>query len=475
MVRWMGLGVSIIAIASCGTDEKPSIEAPKPVLDAEEGMKSGTRLKLRWHDFDGSKAFAGLFDSQRAEECTPEIWADGQTYCTPKHEHPTVVYEDAACTKPLAKKPYPSGGPGCRGPENPYFSMKMPGTVCSSTVVSLHRGVPSPATRYYELRGTRCFASNGSPELLYDLADEITPAELIQLVPEPRSETERLQLAYGASADGARVLLSIHDRELDGACELFPTNDRQSLQCLLRFGLANLASDAACREPIFEEYSLCAPREYALVSSNTCDRERTLHRTGSVYTGPRYYPSSTACTLVDPSTGPSNTTYYELSPPLSIGELTRTPLESTDRRIASVRYSDSAIRMQTSTLRDRELNVDCEPTKMTDGTVRCLPHDLPSIGWFYKDAACRLPITLAVEARGCDDRPPPPPLADQRGYSDCTYTHAFYMLGQRYKEPLYRGSPPFCEHVPNDELLFYEVGPPVPLDLLAPATLVTEP
>lgn len=473
----MGLGIAIIVVgnSACGTDEKPSIEAPNPVLDAEEGLKSGARLKLRWHDFDGAKAFAGLFDSQRAEECTPEIWADGHTYCTPKHEHPTVVYEDAACAKPLARKSYPSGGPGCRGPENPYFSMKVPGTVCSSTVLSLHRGVPSTATRYYELRGSRCVLSNDSPGLLYDLSDEITPAELIQLVPEPRSETERLQLAYGASSDGARVLLSIHDRELDGPCEMFPTGDRQSLQCFLRFGLAYLASDAACREPILEEYSLCAPRPYALVSSNTCPRENTLHRTGAVYTGPLYQPYSDGCELFDPSTGPSNTAYYELSPPLSIGMLTRTPLEITDRRIASVRYSDGAIRTQTSRLRDRELNVDCTPTKMMDGTVRCQPLDVPGIGLLYEDAACRRPITIAVRTRGCGELPPPPPVAELGRYEDCTFSRAFYALGQRYKEPLYRGGPSFCEPMPSDEWLFYEVGPPVALDQLAPATLVTEP
>jgi hypothetical protein len=59
-----------------------------------DGLKSGSRLKLRWANFEGTKSYSGLFDSQRQDQGTPHRFADNRTYCVTT----TNVVE---CTMPI--------------------------------------------------------------------------------------------------------------------------------------------------------------------------------------------------------------------------------------------------------------------------------------------------------------------------------------------------------------------------------------
>lgn len=73
----------------------------EPVPDAEAQTVSGTRLKARyWVGDDGSKQFAGWFDSERNEQCSFRTAEDGDIRCQPVAEATGGVYFAAGCTTP---------------------------------------------------------------------------------------------------------------------------------------------------------------------------------------------------------------------------------------------------------------------------------------------------------------------------------------------------------------------------------------
>ena len=74
----MRAALCLALVAACGDNVTP------PVASGE--ARSGSRLKVERYVYpDGTTQFetARFYDASRAEECTPEVWSDGQTYCTP--------------------------------------------------------------------------------------------------------------------------------------------------------------------------------------------------------------------------------------------------------------------------------------------------------------------------------------------------------------------------------------------------------
>lgn len=104
-----------IVIAACGTPGDAARADTPP-----DGYADGTRIKARWSSVtfaDGAKGrtFAGWWDSERKEECTPSTLsavASGAGWCVPTgYAAETALFEDAACTKLLAFDPI-SGAKG---------------------------------------------------------------------------------------------------------------------------------------------------------------------------------------------------------------------------------------------------------------------------------------------------------------------------------------------------------------------------
>ncbi len=88
-----GLGSVIDAMADALTD---------PVADAAAQSVSGSRLKARyWVGEDGSKQFAGWYDSQREEACSFQDYGDGVPRCRPSSGAFASYFLDSGCTVPL--------------------------------------------------------------------------------------------------------------------------------------------------------------------------------------------------------------------------------------------------------------------------------------------------------------------------------------------------------------------------------------
>lgn len=444
-------------------------------IDAIEGMRSGSRLKLRWDAFDGAKVFAGLFDQQRDEACVPLPWADGKTYCTPASEG-SSVYRDDMCTQPVGHLPLGASAPTAQ----PYFHVERSNADCSKgAVVSLHRGTLSSQHNYFRLFAGTCIYGGSDPGRLYDLGPKIGSSELVELTPQPRVGVGRVALGYGDTSDGARVLLHLHDAELGAACEeLMLARDRRSLLCLpsSRSSLSTYG-DSACQQPLQVGGGMrfgltfvpCAAKPYTLASSETCAGDFRLLRTGGRFND-EIYGNNGACTGPYPHN--PGEIYYETTEPVSIARLPRQPISATGGRISPVRFSDGSIRTYTDALYDAELGTECQPTRLPDGALRCLP-PRANLWSFYSDASCQAPIELVLQARGCMVAPLLPIAVEQRWTPRQTEYRA-KVVGERYDGPIYQRSSTSCEQI---ELAAdaYRTGAEVPLDRFAPATAIIDP
>ena len=99
------------AMAACAvstTDERAPGPSTSPVSNAmaDTWYASGSRLKVRFYEYqDGAKQFAGMFDSERGEDCGFGIHADGTYRCMPAGDALALVYSNNVCTAPVALVP----------------------------------------------------------------------------------------------------------------------------------------------------------------------------------------------------------------------------------------------------------------------------------------------------------------------------------------------------------------------------------
>lgn len=77
---------------------------PVPDAAADDGTKDGSRLKARYYVADdGARQFAGWFDTQRGEDCTFQVAADGKMRCMPipRVQGYVLYYADASCSQKI--------------------------------------------------------------------------------------------------------------------------------------------------------------------------------------------------------------------------------------------------------------------------------------------------------------------------------------------------------------------------------------
>lgn len=98
-------------MAACAVtvnDERAPGPTTSPVSNAmaDTWYASGSRLKVRFYEYqDGAKQFAGMFDSERGEDCGYGIHADGTYRCMPSGDAFATVYSNNVCTAPVALVP----------------------------------------------------------------------------------------------------------------------------------------------------------------------------------------------------------------------------------------------------------------------------------------------------------------------------------------------------------------------------------
>jgi len=160
-----------------GTAPQPDAAPPDAGIDASSpypGYTSGSRLKARVIiGTDGSKHFAGWYDSMRKEKCSWGTAADGKVRCLPDPCQSSTCdarvsrdyYSDNACSIPLVETN--------RGATPQYVYVPANGSWTGMRVHILGTLNPSPV---YVLSNAGCqVVQIGLPVDVFKLAAEIAP------------------------------------------------------------------------------------------------------------------------------------------------------------------------------------------------------------------------------------------------------------------------------------------------------------
>ncbi len=108
----LGSSVVYAIVAACGGSSGGGAGGHDggPVHDAMADVnQSGSRLKAQYYvGTDGSKSFAGMYDSQTKQDCAYATASDGTNRCLPAGPHviaSTAYFSDASCKVPILNVP----------------------------------------------------------------------------------------------------------------------------------------------------------------------------------------------------------------------------------------------------------------------------------------------------------------------------------------------------------------------------------
>jgi hypothetical protein len=336
-------------------------------------------------------------------------------------------------------------------------------------VAHLYRGgATTTLATFYINSGGVCNAFQGST-LVYDVAEEIGPADLVALT--TSSDAGRLSYRYLDGADGflGTTRQVMHDNTLQSDCGFALGAFGYSTEyCVPQGGATAAYSDPACTTPVLVTPS-STPSPYAAPISApiSCPDVTAVYAVGAAFTPTQLYmwDSSSTCSAFAPSPG---LMYYQSSsqaialPPL-VHEVAHQP----GRRIQNALRTTGGLAFADRDMFDTELATWCIPNEEPDGTFTCQPEAV-SISTRYDDATCSHAILVA----GVDD------VAARCGYAMTTF--ATEASGGPIKpHPILptqlHGLYAMTSSCVADDATYYAVGDAIPHSMLATATRVTEP
>lgn len=476
----------VFNIGGCGGGgpDGPGPDGPGPdgPSVSVDGERSGTRLKLQWFDFGGTRRWTSFYDTQRAETCSPREWSDGKSYCLPtdpKREAP--VYLDAACTQPanmLFRDPR-----GCDAPPPAY--MVEYAQVCPRRVPHrLYRlGDRRPDAKFYTssfdgvCEGPFDFASSAD---IYAAGAEVPLTELAAgTLVEP--STGRLAVQFYEGNDGSRLPITLRDIALDSECRLDPTDGATSFTCEpFELGLAIYFADQACTRPVayFNSPRSCPAPQVIRYDPDGCTATPNQYfAPGAPITGQLYSSSSGTCESAPTGSEPT----VLLGSALTLATASRAP-DATAGRLRTVHLGlPGAAQFRDPYLYDTALETECLTSELADGTTRCLP-SRAFVEVLYTDAACTIPIKVArladnLEYNGgsCAALPAPKYALERPGIAQaCKAVPTMYPVTERYTGPLYKldGA---CFEFGSSYKTWFRVGEALPIDEFSLATAGRDP
>lgn len=469
--------LACLMLFACGKVETPPPPdgPPDGPMENTDGLKSGTRLKLRWNVFDGTKSFASVYDSMRQETCFPRKFTDGKMYCTPTPSA-NVVYEDAACTVPLGRQlvSCPST------PINYYFETDP--VTCDNLAVKVYpKAAQISANSYYTLSSAGCTMSTNTGYELFRLGPAI-PLTEFAAIEAPTTAEGKVQQRFYESSDGARMFAGFYDNDLGSDCFFVQDAAKSSAKCVpSSVGANTYYGDAACTLPRTQFRRGCVVPKYTTRITRSCSYVSTIpeiYLTGPL-TGGTLYTNFGTCTATTPAADQS---YYSVGTALvEPGQLTRAPSAEGTGRYRPIRYASGGNLIRDTPLYDTARQTECQPTTMQDGTVRCLPTGNPyPTANYFSDAGCTMPISVLLAAKtaatGCA-LPALPAFATRTTVTQtpCTVTREARPVGAIYTGALYAGTPANCVVVALGDNNAHVLGAAAAMDDFPAATVVTDP
>lgn len=471
----------LLALASgaCGkVDSTPSPDA-MPV-ENHDGLKSGSRLKIRWADFDGAKVFAGLSDSARSGElCSPRKFSDAKTYCTPAGG--TVVYRDAACSMPIGRQVRT-----CPLTQMQYF-IETDLQACDSPAKRIFpRGQPLGGTvMYYTATATGCSGPfDGSSYDMFALGAEVPLSELAVMDTPAPTDPGRLQQRFAESADGARVFAGIYDSQLGSDCFLAFDAARSGARCVPNSSSTGYYGDASCTSQRSSYRKGCPAPKFATKYEQFCSYVSavpTVYRNGALTTAALYLPSAMPPPACSVATGSAEMSYYEVGEQVALDVMPRAQSTEGSGRFRFVYTTAGGGKVRDSALYDTAKGTECIPTTMQDGSMRCLPIGAYGTSLYYSDAACTVEQAVVVvpntPANGCA-LPPVPAYSLRTSVvtsPTCSITREVRQVGAAFVGALYVKNGNGCTVLNLGNNTAYALGSVGSLDDWSTATIVTDP
>lgn len=485
-MRW-GIAVAVLAACSPSAPNNPDAANASVMdgsnADADDGAKSGARLRLAWYDFtDGTRQWAGLYDAQNKEACSISgPWTDNKYYCLPEHGG-EVVYLDAGCQQKVLH--YSIDTACAQTPAKYFLDTGTVGCVQRPSVLYMRGTQQAAAAFHYKNSNGTCGGAitPDSSDAFYAIGSAVPATDLVELsLTPPDSTTGRLGVRYFKSADGMTFPYTLHDSMLDADCAIeyqYGTQATTSRCVPVDARYASYAHDASCAQPEMALANTCNPPEFAYTfpSTSCADQSETYYRvSGPTASSPLFYPSGASCVSATASTGYS---YYALGDAITPAQLDYVADTAQVHRVQlihnttqdGVRYRDPYV------LYDSQLGAACEPTKLPDGTIRCIP--LGSYVYsYYANSTCTTPIDVVEVYRGpatCS-APAIPKFGLKTITADaCTYSYELHPVTTAHIGTVYSGSPGSCYVYTPYEATLYDVGPQMDITGLVGASIAVD-
>ena len=477
-------GVLLLVACGCGEVTVTVADAPVGAPDAPpgtiDGAKSGTRLKLAWTDFAGTRAWTGFFDAQRQESCDIVTWSDGHAYCVPSSSGQTS-FRDAGCTQQVGRVYKDTS---CVTAPPPAYLIAYDDGACTYAPSHLfQRGTKIAVTQWFSKAsdGTCYGPYDATGYDFYALGGEVVPAsDLVAVTLGAPLGASRLDPRTYTSADGFAFPGAIHDAAAGIDCvPQSPYAGATSAQCVpLDAGYASYFHDASCAAGELEIDQSCAAPQFAVSYADSCPTTHgRYYAVGALNSGsPLYYKTDTTCTATTPST---SYRYYGLGNELVLATVARAPDADPGHRIAPIHDTWEGNAYRDAMLYDATTTTECSPYGFPDGSVRCIPTGYGT-STYYTDPACNFAIQLmGLYTGGPSCSPPPLPsyaisyVPDTAG--TCKSTYDVHPVTSPYTGALYEKYGTTCYQLTTTYEAFYRVGAALPASTFAAGTRMTDP
>jgi hypothetical protein len=443
-------------------------------FDPLDGAKSGTRLKLRWADFNGTRQIFQVYDTALGANCLPWSATDGRVYCIPGSTE--VVFTDATCTTPIGAFAAPCGthfsAPAFYGV---YTATECDPAIGISRLDALYaRGavVSAPASVFTNHSGlTPCGPATLDPSSQFFSLLPVPLAAMVELTPQHRAGSGRFGQNLFVSSEGLALPTTISDPDF-GACRPVSTNGTTSTSCLPTL-VANEFAESTCSTPATRVNAQCPSPSFAAVYDPTCAVE-TWH---AVRVGPSVAPTSVfeVAYMCQAWTSPASGDWYATTGPATVGTLGRRA-DTTGHDLEVMHLYEGDSRFRDGTLYDTAHRVECRITGVGDGTFGCLPN-VASPVLYYTDPGCQTPILVFdrdPNPAGCNDAPVPTFTTSSVAIDQCSSLAELRPVLGPYPGTLYDHRSARCA-VTTRTATHYELGAAMPSSAVPIATIVQDP
>lgn len=435
----------------------------------ESGQVSGTRLKLVYYDFDGTRSITGIFDAVRGQACDVQLWTNGRFYCTPTPAE-KVVYADATCTQKVALT---SNDP-CLVPD---YVIERDYSDCNTPVKHLYqRGDSISITQYWYQSNQGCLGPVPTKQRdAYAVGAEVATASLAAIDRGLFQGGGRLQRQLLISEDGLRMLSGqLHDTQLNIDCSFVGRIGATTGTCVpLHDAPISYFQDASCSAPVAATRTDCDAPQVAVQFDACAATDKYFALGAPLASGALYLGTPEACHAWQ---APTAHNYFSVGEELAVA----TPARNAARdghRIVPIRFALDGMLYPDRALLDTQTMAECLPFKLADGHAYCLPFG-GRRSTYYADPRCQMAVDVVTVYRGpetCGPAAPPAYALNERHDPSCANTHESRPVTNRHVGQLYELNSGLCvKHAAASNYIEYDVGPPLRLDELAAGEVMTD-